>query len=97
LHPAIQSFLATANKTAIRAHVLISFLALLLCRVGETRAKDTSRNLRRELDASTSATSTVAPAACSSGPSSPRVSEILTGLDVPEPPRFLAIEPTTDA
>ncbi len=38
------------KEDRIRAHVLLSFLALLLCRVTETRARDTWRNLRRELE-----------------------------------------------
>ena len=38
------------KEDRIRAHVLLSFLALLLTRVAETRARDTWPNLRRELE-----------------------------------------------
>ncbi len=38
------------KEDRIRAHVLLSFLALLLTRVAETRASDTWPNLRRELE-----------------------------------------------
>jgi len=82
------------KEDRIRAHVLLSFLALLLCRVAETRAKDTWRNLRRELER-------VHLGYFQGGAGlvhqrtelTLRQREILAALDVPEPPRFLAIEP----
>ncbi len=82
----------------IRAHVLLSFLALLLSRVAETRARDTWPALRRELqrihlgDFHGSA-----GRAQQRSELTPRHREILKALDVPEPPRFLAIEPARSA
>jgi transposase len=86
------------KEERIRAHVLLSFLALLLTRVAETRARDTWPNLRRELER--------LHLGCFEGSAgrvqqrtetTPRQQDILTALDVPEPPRFLAIEPGTAA
>jgi hypothetical protein len=37
------------KEEGIRPHVLLCFLGLLLMRVAETKAKDTWRNIRREL------------------------------------------------
>jgi hypothetical protein len=84
-------------RTIKRRNALLSFFALLLCRVTETRAKDTGATYGASWSASTSATSTAALAACTSGPSSPRQREILAALDVPGPPRFLTIEPSNRA
>jgi hypothetical protein len=84
------------KEDRIRAHVLLSFLALLLCRVAETRAHDTWPNLRRELERIR-----IGDFHGSAGRAQQRTEttlrqrEILTALDVPEPPRFLAIELTT--
>jgi Transposase DDE domain len=86
------------KEDRIRAHVLLSFLALLITRVAETRARDTWRNLRRELER--------IHLGYFHGTSgrvhqrtelTPRQREILTAIDVPEPPRFLAIEPNNRA
>jgi Transposase DDE domain len=80
----------------IRAHVLLSFLALLITRVAETHAKDTWPNLRRELERihlgyfEGSAGRVNQRTALT-----PRQREIFGALEVAEPPRFLAIEPTT--
>lgn len=82
------------KEDRIRSHVLLSFLALLLTRVAETRARDTWPNLRRELERIhlghfhgsagrlLQRTETTA-----------RQREILTALGIAEPPRFLTIEP----
>jgi hypothetical protein len=81
------------KQDRIRAHVLLSFLALLLTRVAETRARDTWRNLRRELERIH-----LGYFHGSAGRVHQRTEttahqrEILTALDVPEPPQFLAIE-----
>jgi Transposase DDE domain len=86
------------KEDRIRAHVLLSFLALLLCRVAETRARDTWRNLRRELERIH-----LGYFHGSSGRVHQRTEltlrqrEILTAIDVPEPPRFLALESSNRA
>ena len=86
------------KEDRIRAHVLLSFLALLLCRVGETRAHDTWRNLRRELERIQ-----LGYFEGSAGHVQQRTElthrqrEILAAVQVPEPPVFLAIEPSQRA
>jgi transposase len=86
------------KQDRIRAHVLLSFLALLLCRVAETRAKDTWRNLRRELERIH-----LGYFQGSAGRIQQRTQltqrqrEILAATQVPEPPVFLAIEPSSAA
>jgi hypothetical protein len=86
------------KEDRIRAHVLLSFLALLLTRVLETRAGDTWRNLRRELERIH-----LGYFQGSAGRVQQRTEltlrqrEILAAIDVPEPPRFLAIEPSNGA
>jgi transposase len=83
------------KQDRIRAHLLLSFLALLLTRVAETRANHTWPNLRRELERihlghfHGSAGSVHQRTEITA-----RQREILTALDVPEPPRFQTIEPT---
>ena len=79
----------------IRTHALLSFLALLLCRVAETRARDTWRNLHASWSAFTSAIhGTTGRPHQRTAPPPP--AQIHTALDVPKPPRFLAIEPTNN-
>lgn len=81
------------KQDRIRAHVLLSFLALLLTRVAETRARDTWRNLRRELQRiHLGYLHGTAGRALQRTETTPRQREILAALDIPEPPRFLAIE-----
>ena len=86
------------KEDRIRAHVLLSFLALLLCRVAETRAQDTWRNLRRELERIQ-----LGYFQGSAGHIHQRTEltlrqrEILAAVQVPEPPVFLAIEPGNPA
>ena len=75
--------------------MLLSFLALLLTRVAETRARDTWRNLRRELERiHLGYLHGTAGRALQRTETTLRQREILAALDVPEPPRFLAIEHT---
>jgi hypothetical protein len=86
------------KEDRIRAHVLLSFLALLLCRVAETRARDTWRNLRRELERiHLGYFHGSAGRVYQRTELTLRQREILTAIDVPEPPRFLAIEPSSRA
>jgi transposase len=86
------------KQDRIRAHVLLSFLALLLTRVAETRAHDTWRNLRRELERiHLGYFHGSAGRVLQSTQTTLRQREILTALDVPEPPRFLAIAPAKRA
>lgn len=83
------------KEQRIRAHVLLSFLVLLLTRVAETRTNDTWRNLRRELERiRLGHFQGSAGRAHQRTELSQRQREILTALDAPEPPRFLALEPT---
>jgi len=86
------------KEDRIRAHVLLSFLALLLCRVAETRARDTWRNLRRELERiHLGYFNGSAGSVHQRTELSVRQREILAAIDVPEPPRFLAIKPSNRA
>jgi hypothetical protein len=86
------------KQDRIRAHVLLSFLALLLTRVAETRARDTWRNLRRELERiHLGYFQGSAGRVHQSSATTDRQREILKALDVPEPPRFLAIAPAKRA
>ncbi len=86
------------KEDRIRAHVLLSFLALLLCRVAETHAGDTWRNLHRELERIQ-----LGYFQGSAGQIQQRTQlthrqrEILAAAQVPEPPVFLAIEPSNGA
>jgi len=82
------------KEDRIRSHVLLSFLALLLTRVAETRARDTWPNLRRELERiHLGYFHGSAGRVHERSEITLRQHEILTALDVPEPPRFLTIEP----
>jgi transposase len=86
------------KQDRIRAHVLLSFLALLLTRVAEIRAHDTWRNLRRELERiHLGCFQGTAGRVQQSSETTHRQREILTALDVPEPPRFLTIAPAKRA
>lgn len=86
------------KEDRIRAHVLLSFLALLLCRVAETRARDTWRNLRRELErVHLGYFQGSAGRVHQRTELTARQREILAAVDVPEPPRFLTIEPSKHA
>jgi hypothetical protein len=82
------------KEDRIRAHVLLSFLALLLTRVAETRARDTWPNLRRELErVHLGYFHGTAGRVQQRTELTLRQREILTALEVPEPPRFIAIDP----
>jgi transposase len=82
------------KEQRIRAHVLLSFLALLLTRVAETRANDTWRNLRTELErVHLGYFQGSAGRVHQRTELTQRQREILTALEVPEPPRFLTLEP----
>ena len=74
------------------------WLALLLIRVAETRAGDTWRNLRHELDRMHLVTLATADGrvAQRSAPTSGHKT-ILAALDLPEPPRYLDFTPGNDA
>ena len=86
------------KQQRIRAHVLLCWLALLLVRIAENATGDTWRNLRNELErihlgtfagpAGTSRQRTELTAAQRS---------ILRALELPEPPRFLHLEPAESA
>jgi transposase len=79
----------------IRAHVLLCFLALLLIRVAETKTTDTWPSLRRELQRiHLGEFHGSAGRVLQRTETTPRQREILKALDIREPPRFLAIEPT---
>ena len=81
------------KEDRIRAHVLLSFLALLLTRVIEMRARDTWPNLRRELErVHLGYFHGSAGRVHQRTELTLRQREILTAIDVSEPPRFLAID-----
>ncbi len=81
------------KEERIRAHIVLCWLALLLTRVAETRADDRWRRLRNELQ--------LLHLGVFRGPAgeshqrtdiTARQAEILKALNVPEPPRFLALK-----
>jgi hypothetical protein len=75
-----------------------SFLALLLTRVAEVRGKDTWPSLRRELErVQLGYFLGSAGRVHQRSETTLRQRVILKTLDVPEPPRFLAIEPAQRA
>ena len=85
------------NEDRIRAHVLLCWLALLLIRIAETRdAARTWRRIREQLD-----TLHAGVFAGNAGQVRQRTEltaaqrDILTKLGVPEPPRFLQLDPAT--
>jgi hypothetical protein len=86
------------REDRIRAHVQLCWLALLLIRVAETRAGDTWRNLRHELDRMhlvtfATADGRVAQRSALTG----NQKTILAALDLPEPPKYLDFTPGIDA
>jgi transposase len=81
------------KQDRIRAHVLLSFLSLVLTRVAESRARDTWPNLRRELERMhLGYFHGSAGRALQRTELTLRQRDILRALAVPEPPRFLALE-----
>ena len=84
------------REDCIRAHVQLCWLALLLIRVAETRAGDTWRNLRHELDRMhlvTLATADGRVAQRSATTSDQKT--ILAALDLPERPATSTSHPST--
>ena len=84
------------REDRIRAHVQLCWLALLLIRVVENATGDTWRNLRHELDRMHLVT--LATRRRPGRPAlhhHPRPEDILTALDLPEPPRFFDFTPST--
>jgi hypothetical protein len=78
----------------IRAHVILCWLALLLIRIAELATGDTWRNLRHELDRMHLGTFQ-GPAGLirQRTETTPGQRAILRALDLPEPERFLQLEP----
>ena len=86
------------REDRIRAHVQMCWLALLLTRVAETRAGDTWRNLRHELDRMHLVTlATVDGRVAQRSALTSGHKTILAALDLPEPPRYLDFTPGNDA
>ena len=86
------------RQDRIRAHIQLCWLALLLIRVAETRAGDTWRNLRHELDRMhlvtfATADGRVAQRSALTG----NQKTILAALDLPEPPKYFDFTPGIDA
>jgi len=82
----------------IRAHVLLCFLALLLIRVAETQTHDTWPTIRRELQRlHLGEFDGPAGRVLQRTEITTAQRETLRALEIPEPPRFLAIQPTANA
>lgn len=78
------------REDRIRAHVQLCWLALLLTRVAETRAGDTWRTLRHELDRLHQVTLATAEGTVTQRSQvTPGQKQILSALDLPEPPKYL--------
>ena len=86
------------KQERIRAHVLLCWLALLLVRIAENATGETWRNLRNELERLHLGTF-AGPAGTSRQRTelTPRQKAILRALELPEPPRFLHLEPAATA
>jgi hypothetical protein len=85
------------REDRIRAHVQLCWLALLLIRVVENATGDTWRNVRRELDRMHLVTlATGAGQVAQRSALTPGQKRILSGLGLPEPPRFYDFTPATD-
>jgi DDE family transposase len=83
------------KEERIRAHVLLCWLALLLVRIAENATGETWRNLRDELERMHLGTF-AGPVGTSRQRTelTPGQKAILRALGLPEPPRFLHLEPT---
>jgi hypothetical protein len=82
------------REDRIRAHVQLSWLALLLLRVAEIGAGDSWRNLRNELERMHLVTLQTADGRVAQRSElTPRHKEILRALELPEPPRFYDFTP----
>jgi IS4 transposase len=82
------------KEERIRAHVLLCWLALLLVRIAENATGDTWRNLRNELERMHLGTFT-GPAGTNRQRTelTPGQRSILRALELPQPPRFLHLQP----
>jgi transposase len=82
------------KEERIRSHVLLCWLALLLVRIAENATGETWRNLCNELERMHLGTF-AGPAGVSRQRTelTPGQRAILRALDLPEPPRFLHLEP----
>jgi transposase len=79
----------------IRAHVLLCFLGLLLVRVAETQTGDTWPTIRRELQRlHLGEFDGPAGRVLQRTETTPAQRDILRALQIAEPPRFLALEPS---
>ncbi len=83
-------------KERIRAHVVLCWLGFLLIRIAETQTGQTWRSLRHELERMHLGTFP-GPAGTSQQrtETTPGQRTILRALDLPEPPRFLHLDPVT--
>ncbi len=86
------------KEERIRAHVLLCWLTLLLIRIVEHATGNTWRNLRNELERMHLGTF-AGPAGLSRQRTelTPGQKTILRALELPEPPRFLHLEPAAPA
>ncbi len=82
------------KEDRIRAHVTLCFLALVLVRVAENATGDTWPVIAREMDRMHLGTFTgTAGAVQQRTATTPEQADILTALDIPEPPVMLHLEP----
>lgn len=86
------------KEERIRVHVLLCWLALLLVRIAENATGDTWRNLRNQLERLHLGTFT-GPAGLSRQRTELTAAQkqILHALELPEPPRFLHLQPAENA
>ncbi len=81
------------KEERIRAHIVLCWLALLLIRVAENRTQDSWRNLRNELQRLHVGTFQGSAGRCLQRTDiTSRQAEVMKALEIPEPPRFLALE-----
>jgi Transposase DDE domain len=86
------------KEERIRSHVLLCWLALLLIRVAENGARDTWRNVRNEMDRMHLVTFVGATGTCRQRTETTTGQrQILTALEVTEPPRFLSVQAAASA
>jgi DDE family transposase len=85
------------REDRIRGHIQLCWLALLLIRVIETTTSHTWRNARHELDRMHLVTLATADGAVAQrSQTTPAQRAILTGLALPEPPRFYDFTPAPE-
>jgi hypothetical protein len=86
------------REDRIRGHIQLCWLALLLIRVIENTTHDTWRNTRHELDRMHLVTlATPHGQVAQRSQTTPSQRDILTALDLREPPKFLDFTPATDS